>query len=327
MSGGAAGAVSGGAGLPPFGDRPIAEGDLAALAAAVEDAAIQQGDFSHARHVLLALHYVRAHGPDAALARMRSALQAFNARHPPRTGYHETITAAWIALVARHAAEHAGAGVHELAESLLRRYCSSKALFAHYSRPRLLSDDARAAFVAPDLAPLPAPGDRARVRLATEGDLAAIEEIYAFYVERSTCTFATTVPTAAERRAWLAAHGSLHPATVAVEDDGTVIGWGSLSAWNRREAYARTVESSVYVREGLHRRGLGRLLLADLVSRAIALGHRTIIAQIVGDQAPSLALHRALGFEEAGRLRDVGYKLDRWLDVILMQRALPHPAP
>ncbi|WP_437964707.1 hypothetical protein WMF04_34225 [Sorangium sp. So ce260] len=156
---GEGGAMSGGAGLPPFGDRPIAEDDLAALAAAVEGAAFQQGDFSHARHLLLALHYVRAHGPEAALERMRSALQAFNARHPPRTGYHETITVAWIALVAHHAAEHAGASVHDLAESLLRIYGSSKALFAHYSPARLLSDEARAAFVAPDLAPLPVPGD------------------------------------------------------------------------------------------------------------------------------------------------------------------------
>ncbi|MGK3960562.1 N-acetyltransferase family protein [Sorangium sp. So ce118] len=315
-----------GAGLPPFVDRPIAEADLAALAAAVEGAAFQQADFSHARHMLLALHYVRAHGPEAALARMRSALQAFNARHPPRFGYHETITAAWLGLVARHAAEHAGAGVHEIADGLLRRYSSSQALHAHYSRARLLSDEARAAFVAPDLAPLPAPGDGVRIRLATEADLAAIEEIYAFYVERSTCTFATTVPTAAERRAWLAAHGPLHPVTVAAEGDGAVVGWGSLSRWNPREAYARSVESSIYVREGHHRRGLGRRILADLVSRAIALGHRTILAQVVGDQAPSLALHRALGFEDAGRLRDVGYKFDRWLDVVLMQRALPHAA-
>ncbi|WP_437903033.1 N-acetyltransferase family protein [Sorangium sp. So ce327] len=324
--------MSGADGLPPFDDRgerrerQIEERDLAALAAAVEDAAIAQRDFSHARHLLLALHYVRAHGPEGALARMRSALQAFNARHPPSNGYHETITVAWLTLVARHAAEHRGAAVHELAEGLLDRHRSSKALFAHYSRARLLSDDARAAFVAPDLAPLPAPGDGVLIRLATEADLSAIEEIYAFYVERSTCTFATTVPTPAERRAWLAAHGPLHPATVAVEGDGTVVGWGSLSLWNPREAYARSVENSVYVRDGLHRRGLGRRLLADLVSRAISLGHRTIIAQIAGDQAASVALHRALGFEDAGLLRDVGHKFDRWLDVILMQRAIPYPA-
>ncbi|AUX45407.1 acetyltransferase [Sorangium cellulosum] len=174
--------------------------------------------------------------------------------------------------------------------------------------------------------PLPSPLDEVHIRLATEADLPAIDEIYALYVERSTCTFATTVPTPAERRAWLLAHGPAHPVTVAVERDGTVVGWGSLSTWNPREAYARSVEDSVYVREGHHRRGLGRRLLADLVSRAIVLGHRTIVAQIAGDQAPSLALHRALGFEDAGRLRDVGYKFDRWLDVVLMQRALPHPA-
>ncbi|AUX24576.1 GCN5 family acetyltransferase [Sorangium cellulosum] len=172
---------------------------------------------------------------------------------------------------------------------------------------------------------LATPGDGARIRLAAEADLPAIEEIYAFYVERSTCTFATTVPTAAERRAWLLAHGPCHPVTVAVDEDGTVVGWGALSAWNPREAYARSVEDSVYVREGRHRRGLGRRLLADLARRAEELGHRAIIAQIAGDQAPSVALHRALGFEEVGRLRDVGYKLERWLDVILMQRLLRRP--
>lgn len=169
------------------------------------------------------------------------------------------------------------------------------------------------------------PGDGVRIRLAEEADLPAIEEIYAYYVERSTCTFATTVPTVAERRAWFLAHGPTHPVTVAVEADGTVVGWGALSAWNPREAYARTVEDSVYVREGRHRRGIGRRLLADLVSRAAALGHRAIIAQVAGDQAPSLELHRALGFEEVGRLRDVGYKFGRWLDVILLQRVLPGP--
>lgn len=71
--------MSGSADLPPFGDRPIAEDDLAALAAAVEDAAFQQGDFSHARHMLLALHYVRAHGPEAARPLPAARVRRFGA--------------------------------------------------------------------------------------------------------------------------------------------------------------------------------------------------------------------------------------------------------
>ena len=248
-------------------NRRIDERDLAALAAAIEGAAIAQRDFSHARHLLLALHYLRAHGPEGA-----SRACAPPCRPSTRGTRRPTVTTRrsrppGSRFVARHAAEHPGAAVHDLAEGLLDRYRSSKALFAHYSRARLLSDDARAAFIAPDLAPLPGarrrrahpPGDRGRF-------LAAIRGIYAFYVERSTCTFATTVPTPAERRAWLAAHGPQHPATVAVEGDragaGAVVGWGSLFLWNPREAYARSVENSVYVRDGLHRRGLGRRILA-----------------------------------------------------------------
>lgn len=161
-------------------------------------------------------------------------------------------------------------------------------------------------------APLP-------VRLASAEDADAVNAIYNHYVLTSTCTFQTVPSTRDERLAWFAAHDAAHPVTVAVRD-GEVIGWGSLSVYNPRQAYGRTVESSVYVRHDRHRHGAGRALLADLLDRARALGHHTVIAGISADQAPSIALHEAFGFVEKGRLAELGHKLGRWVDVLYLQR-------
>ena len=160
------------------------------------------------------------------------------------------------------------------------------------------------------------------IRLASADDLPAINDIYNDYVLRSTCTYQTEPETMEARRAWFAAHGERHPVTVAVDGAGEVVGWGSLSPYHRRAAYGRTVENSVYVRPEQHRRGIGRALLADLIERAAAAGHHTIIAGIDAEQEPSVALHAALGFERVALLKEVGFKFGRWLHVIYMQRML-----
>jgi len=159
------------------------------------------------------------------------------------------------------------------------------------------------------------------IRQATEADLGAINEIYCHYVVTSTCTFQMEPTTADERAAWFADHGSRHPTTVAVAE-GEIVGWGSLSRFQPRAGYRFTVEDSIYVRADRHRRGVGRALLVDLVSRARSLGHRCIIAGITADQDASLALHLRLGFEPAAMLRQVGNKFDRWLDVAYLQLLL-----
>jgi phosphinothricin acetyltransferase len=160
------------------------------------------------------------------------------------------------------------------------------------------------------------------IRLATADDLCAINDIYNHYVVHSTCTYQTEPETLDARRAWFAAHGPLHPVTVATDDAGRVLGWGSLSPFHKRAAYGRTVENSVYIDRREHRRGLGRALLIDLITRAAALGHHTILALIDAEQAPSVALHAALGFERVAYLKEVGHKFDRWLHVIYMQKML-----
>jgi phosphinothricin acetyltransferase len=158
------------------------------------------------------------------------------------------------------------------------------------------------------------------IRPAAVGDLGAINDIYNHYVLCSTCTYQTEPETMEGRRAWFAGHGERHPVTVAVDGEGRVLGWGSLSAFHKRAAYARTVENSVYVHPEAQRRGVGRALLADLIERARAVGHHTIIAGIDAEQAPSVGLHEALGFERVALLREVGFKFERWLHVIYMQR-------
>ena len=159
------------------------------------------------------------------------------------------------------------------------------------------------------------------IRLATALDLPSINAIYNHYVLHSTCTYQTEPETPDARAAWFAGRGAAHPVTVA-EVDGEVVGWGSLSMFHTRAAYARTVENSVYVRHDRQRRGIGRALLLDLIGRARGLGHHTIIAGISAEQAPSIALHAAAGFVEVGRLREVGHKFDRWLDVVYLQLML-----
>ena len=160
------------------------------------------------------------------------------------------------------------------------------------------------------------------VRAARRDDCAAMREIYNHYVLHDTCTYQTDPETLEERLAWFDRHGTEHPVFVA-EAEGRVVGWASLSHYNSRCGYRLTVEDSVYLDPHWRGRGLGTALLRQLVASAAALGHHTIIAGISAEQAPSVALHARLGFVTAGRLAQVGYKFEQWLDVIYMQLTLP----
>jgi len=159
------------------------------------------------------------------------------------------------------------------------------------------------------------------VRLATLDDAEAIRDIYNPEVTGSTVTFDLVPRSLEDQRAWLAAHAGAHPAVVAV-DGIEVVGFGSLSAYRSRPAYSTTVEDSVYVRGDQRGRGVGRLLLSELVRLATVHGFHAVMARIVGGHETSIALHRACGFELVGIEREVGRKFGRWLDVALMQRLL-----
>ncbi len=159
------------------------------------------------------------------------------------------------------------------------------------------------------------------VRLARAGDAEAIRAIYNREVTGSTATFDLVPRTLADQRAWLAAHAGAHPAVVAERDD-EILGFGSLSAYRERPAYATTVEDSVYVRYDVRRQGVGEAILAELVGLATIHGFHTVMARIVGGHQASIRVHRACGFELVGVEKEVGRKLGRWLDVVLMQRLL-----
>lgn len=162
------------------------------------------------------------------------------------------------------------------------------------------------------------------VRPATEADLVAINDIYNHYVLHSTCTYQEEPESIENRRRWFSHHGDKHPVIVAAAET-EVVGWGSLSAYHPRSAYRHTVENSVYVHHQHHRRGLGSLLLQDLIVRSRGLGHRAIIAGIDGEQTASVALHAKFQFEKVGHLKQVGFKFGRWLDVIYMELNTPTP--
>lgn len=164
-------------------------------------------------------------------------------------------------------------------------------------------------------------GSGVTIRVADEADIPAIAAIYKPYVLQSTCTFAETPPSEDEWAVWFALHNNRYLALVAASD-GEVVGWGSLSPWNTRCAYRFAVEDSVYVAASHHRRGVGEKLLAALIEAARAAGHHSIVAQIADDQAASERLHAKLGFKRAGRLHQIGYKFDRWVDVCIWQCVL-----
>jgi L-amino acid N-acyltransferase YncA len=159
------------------------------------------------------------------------------------------------------------------------------------------------------------------LRDATESDLAAVTVLYGREVVGGTATFETTAPTLEEMAARFAAvkrHGL--PWLVA-EIDGRFAGYAYASPFRPRPAYRYGVEGSIYVEEDARRHGLGRALLVTLIERARAMGLRHVIGAISDSDtsAASIALHRSLGFREAGVYRQVGWKFERWLDVTLMQ--------
>ena len=157
------------------------------------------------------------------------------------------------------------------------------------------------------------------VRLATTDDAEAIRAIYNPEVLESTVTFDLVPRTLDEQRAWLSQRSGAHLAIAAVDEDGTVVGFASLSPYRDRPAYSTTVEDSVYIHRDHQGQGIGKALLADLVERARQHGFHAVMARIVGDHDASIALHRSVGFEVVGTEREVGRKFGQWLDVVIMQ--------
>jgi L-amino acid N-acyltransferase YncA len=160
-----------------------------------------------------------------------------------------------------------------------------------------------------------------RIRDASGDDLPAILAIYNHAIASSTAVYTELPATLDDRRAWFAARRA-QDFPVLVADDAGILGFASFAEFRPWPGYARTVEHSVFVHEAGQRRGIGTALVQRLIDEARRRGKHVMIAGIDAGNPASIALHRKLGFTEAGTLREVARKFERWLDLVLMQRML-----
>ncbi|TDD65204.1 N-acetyltransferase family protein [Jiangella aurantiaca] len=163
------------------------------------------------------------------------------------------------------------------------------------------------------------------VRPADTADLPAIAAIFAHYVETSVVTFEEAPPSVADWAGKLADLRDRSLPFLVAESGATIAGYAYAAPWRPKPAYRHTAENTVYLSPAHTGRGLGRTLMTVLIDACADAGVRRLIAVVVDDGAgpnPSLVLHRALGFAEAGRLTAVGHKHGRWLDTVLLQRAV-----
>ena len=176
------------------------------------------------------------------------------------------------------------------------------------------------------LQPVEAPEEFAfSIRDAVAEDLPSVREIYNYYVTNSSVTFDESVWTLKqwkEKFAHLTKIGL--PFLVAVSPSGQILGYALLSQWRPKSAYRFTTENSIYLGPSAGGKGIGRALLTKLIARGEDAGIRQILAVISDKGAEaSIALHEKLGFVEVGRMGRVGFKFDRWLGTIILQKELP----
>ena len=159
------------------------------------------------------------------------------------------------------------------------------------------------------------------IRLARAADNAQIAAIWNHEAIGTAATTDTEPRSAEAQRAWLAAHTDEYPALVAAEGD-EVVAFGGLAPYRAKPSYARTVEDSVYVKDGWRGKGLGGLILDALVEHARRRRHHSVIARVTAENEASLRLHERHGFVRVGCEQEAAFKLGRWLDVYTLQRLL-----
>ena len=161
------------------------------------------------------------------------------------------------------------------------------------------------------------------IRDAKDHDIEAITAIYNAAVLHTTAIWNETVVDEANRKTWHADRLRLgYPVLVAVDEQGAVVGYASFGDWRAFEGYRHTVEHSVYVREDQQGKGIGKQLMHALIDRARKIGKHAMIAGIEAENVASIRLHRSLGFEDGGTLKQVGTKFGRWLDLTFLQLRL-----
>lgn len=159
-----------------------------------------------------------------------------------------------------------------------------------------------------------------QIRPVTPNDAAAIAAIYVPYVTDTAITFEIEVPTAADFAQRITTITSTHPFLVAEDLDGTVVGYAYASPYKGRAAYDWTVEVSIYIDQTFRSQGMGTALYDALEDQLTRAGMVNFLACIALPNDPSIAFHTKRGYEQVAHFKGVGYKFDRWHDIIWMQK-------
>ena len=160
------------------------------------------------------------------------------------------------------------------------------------------------------------------IRTAREADLPAILDIVNHIILTTTTNYSYEPETLNDRQRWLQQQQAGGWPVIIAEMNEQVIGYGTYGAFRNKIGYRYTVEHSVYIHQDFHQRGIGRALLEELIRLAKAQGLHIMIAGIDTENQGSVAFHEKMGFEKVAHFREVGYKFDRWLDLIFMQMRL-----
>jgi L-amino acid N-acyltransferase YncA len=164
--------------------------------------------------------------------------------------------------------------------------------------------------------------DALQIRDATEEDLGGLLAIYNDVIATSTAIYSCDPVTLEERQKWWRARTAQgYPVLIARDEQG-VAGFATFGDFRAWPGYRFTVEHTVHVRAAGRGRGVGTLLVQALLARAAALGKHVMIAGVDAANAAAIRFHERLGFEKSGHLREVGYKFERWLDLVFLQRRL-----
>jgi phosphinothricin acetyltransferase len=159
------------------------------------------------------------------------------------------------------------------------------------------------------------------IRKAGNADLPSITDIYNDAVANTTATFDTQTRTLEDRTQWFNNRDENFPIFVA-EKNKQIVGYASLNKWSDKKGYDRTAEISLYILPGYQGEGIGKQLIEFIVAEAEETHLHSIIARITEGNEVSIHLHKAVGFEVTGHLKEAGFKFERYLDVTIMQKML-----
>lgn len=160
------------------------------------------------------------------------------------------------------------------------------------------------------------------LRPATPNDVPGILAIMNHNILHSTTVYDYDPKNVQEMEAWLQEKQEAGWPVIVADENGSVVGYGTYGTFRYKQGYRFTVEHSVYVAEGYAGKGIGKLLLSELITIAKASGYHTMIGGIDAQNTGSIAFHKKFGFKEAGTIKEAGFKFGRWLDVTFMQLIL-----